>query len=152
MQRPFYVPQFFDRAAKARRLVNALRGADALIVATPGYHGSMSGMVKNAPDYPEDLRDDPPPYLDGVPVGCVVCASGSQSVGTALVALRSVVHALRGWPIPLGIALDSSAPLWDERGRPMDTKARSSLLALARQRVEFVGRFRGHEPAKGVTP
>jgi FMN reductase len=135
---PFYAPEHSDRTPKAKQLVDALRAADALIVATPGYHGSMSGLVKNALDYAEDLRDDPRPYLDGVPVGCMVCASGSQATVTTLVALRSVVHALRGWPTPLGIALDSSASLWDERGRLVDAKTRSSLHTLARQLIDFL--------------
>ena len=94
LQLPFYTPQRSHRTTKARRLVEALRAADALIVATPGYHRSISGLVKNALDYAEDLRDDARPYLDGVPVGCIVCASGPQATVTTLVALRSVVHAL----------------------------------------------------------
>jgi multimeric flavodoxin WrbA len=35
-----------------------LRRAHGIIVASPGYHGSMSGLVKNALDYAEDMRDD----------------------------------------------------------------------------------------------
>lgn len=138
LQLPFYTPQRSHRTTKARRLVEALRAADALIVATPGYHGSISGLVKNALDYAEDLRDDARPYLDGVPVGCIVCASGPQATVTTLVALRSVVHALRGWPAPLGVTLDSSEPLWDERGRLLDPRARARLVTLARQIADFV--------------
>lgn len=152
LQLPFYTPELSDRTAKAQRLVDALRRADALIIATPGYHGSMSGLVKNALDYAEDLRDDPRPYLDGVPVGCVVCASGPQATVTALVALRSVVHALRGWPTPLGVALDSREPLWDERGQIADPRVRANLAALARQLIDFATRFRDdmHRPATDV--
>lgn len=146
---PFYAPEDTGRTPKAKQLVDALRSADALIVATPGYHGSMSGLVKNALDYAEDLRDDPRPYLDGMPVGCMVCASGSQATVTTLVALRSVVHALRGWPTPLGIALDSTAPLWDERGHLVDPKTRSSVYTLARQLIDFISsRPRALQPTK----
>jgi FMN reductase len=151
LQLPFYAPEQSGRTPKAMRLVDALRAADALIVATPAYHGSMSGLVKNALDYAEDLRDDPRPYLDGMPVGCMVCASGSQATVTTLVALRSVVHALRGWPTPLGITLDSTASLWDERGRLVDPKARSSLHTLAGQLVDFLSsRPRAPEPSKDL--
>lgn len=139
LQLPFYSPGEPQRTPKAKRLVAALREADAVIVATPGYHGSISGLVKNALDYAEDLRDDARPYLDGVPVGCVACAAGPQATVTTLVALRSVVHALRGWPTPLGVALDSAAPLWDEHGRLVDAKACSSLRLLAHQVIDFVG-------------
>jgi FMN reductase len=37
--------------------------ADGIVIASPGYHGGISGMVKNALDYLEDLRDAPRPYL-----------------------------------------------------------------------------------------
>ena len=35
------------------------RGAHALIIGSPGYHGGISGLVKNALDYLEELREDP---------------------------------------------------------------------------------------------
>lgn len=149
LQLPFYTPESSRRTTKARRLVEALRTADAVIVATPGYHGSISGLVKNALDYAEDLRDDPRPYLDGVPVGCIVCASGPQATVTTLVALRSVVHALRGWPTPLGVTLDSREPLWNDRGELVDSNARFRLTTLARQVVGFVAALGDQQPANG---
>lgn len=149
LQLPFYTPESSRRTLKATRLVDALRTADALVVATPGYHGSMSGLVKNALDYAEDLRDDPRPYLDGVPVGCIVCASGPQATVTTLVALRSVVHALRGWPTPLGVTLDSSEPLWNERGELVDPNARLRLTTLARQLVGFVAALADEQLTNG---
>jgi hypothetical protein len=39
------------------------------IVGSPGYHGAISGLVKNALDYIEDLREDPRVYLDNTPWG-----------------------------------------------------------------------------------
>jgi FMN reductase len=36
-----------------------------------------------------------------------VCASGWQAATTTLTSLRSTVHALRGWPTPLGVAINS---------------------------------------------
>ncbi len=55
-------------------MVDSIRQCDGLIVATPAYHGTLSGLVKNALDYLEELRDDERPYLDGRAVGCIVCA------------------------------------------------------------------------------
>ena len=48
-----------DRTDKAAAMVTALRDADAVVVGSPGYHGGVSGLVKNALDYIEDLRTDP---------------------------------------------------------------------------------------------
>src|SRR3954452_7744010 len=56
---PIYEPHSPIRTPDTRRLLQAVRGADGLLVATPGYHGGVSGVVKNALDFLEDLRDDP---------------------------------------------------------------------------------------------
>ncbi len=91
----------------ATRLVDALRRASGVIVASPGYHGSMSGIVKNVLDYTEEMRGDALPYLEGRVVGCIVCANGAQAMGTTLVTMRSVIHALRGWPTPYAMAIQT---------------------------------------------
>ena len=104
---PMYAPGSGDRAQVARRLIENLRRADGVIVASPGYHGSVSGLVKNALDYTEDMRDDAAPYLAGRAVGLIVTAHGWQAGVTTLSALRSVVHALRGWVTPYGGVVNS---------------------------------------------
>lgn len=86
--------------------VATLRDADGLIVGSPGYHGSLSGMVKNALDHVELLRRDDRVYFDRMPVGLVATAGGAQAAVSTLGALRTVVHALRGWPTPLGVAIN----------------------------------------------
>ena len=130
---PAYAP---DRTEAARALTAALAEADGVLVASPGYHGSVSGHVKNALDYAEDLADDARPYLSGRAVGCISTASGWQAAVTTLTALRGVVHALRGWPTPLGVAINAA-----DGG--LDAHARAQLQAMAAQVVEFAGRWRG---------
>ena len=80
----------------------------------------MSGLVKNALDYLEELRGDQRPYLDGRAVGLVAVARGWQASVATLGTLRQVVHALRGWPTPLGLAINSSATTFDDNGRTDD--------------------------------
>jgi FMN reductase len=106
-QLPMYAPESADRGPVARELVEELRRADGVIVASPGYHGSISGLVKNALDYTEDMRDDPLPYLADRSVGLIVTAYGWQASVTTLSALRAIVHALRGWVTPYGAAVNS---------------------------------------------
>jgi FMN reductase len=134
---PMYSPHELERTPKAAELVRALRDADAVVVASPGYHGSVSGLIKNALDYIEDLREDPRVYLDNTPWGCITCAYGWQaSVGT-LNHLRSIGHALRAWPTPLGVAINSADRIWDENGELTDMTIKSQLELLARQLVTF---------------
>ena len=71
---PHYAPENPERNEEQRQLVDMVRKADGLIVASPGYHGGVSGLVKNALDLLEDLRDDERCYLDGRAVGCIVNA------------------------------------------------------------------------------
>jgi FMN reductase len=133
---PFYDPSESERPAAAIRLVEELRSADGVLLVSPGYHGTISGLVKNALDYVEDMRGDEPPYLDGRAVGCVAAAFGWQAAVTTLTALRSIVHALRGWPTPLGAAVNSAEVTFDEYGCS-DPKVEATLRTIGRQVVEF---------------
>jgi FMN reductase len=122
--------------AEADDLLSAVRAADGVVIATPGYHGGMSGLVKNALDHLEALRDDPRPYLDGRAVGVIVSAAGWQASGTALVAVRSAIHALRGWPTPFGVTFNSAEQRPDADGR-FDARVDGALAILAGQLVDF---------------
>ena len=102
---PFYDPKSPDRTSKALELVSALRASDGVIVASPGYHGALSGMIKNALDYIEDMAADPRAYLDGMPFGCIGVAHGSQAAVAVLTNLRGIAHALRAYPTPYGAAI-----------------------------------------------
>jgi FMN reductase len=107
-QLPMYTPEGNERHPIARALVEELRRADGVIISSPGYHGSISGLVKNALDYTEDLREDEQPYLADRSVGLIVTAYGWQAAVTTLAGLRVVVHALRGWVTPYGATVNSS--------------------------------------------
>lgn len=133
---PIFDPQAPARSEDAARLVASLRRADGVIIASPGYHGLISGMLKNALDYTEDMRADPRPYLDGRAVGCIVSANGAQALGSTLSSLRSMVHALRGWPTPYGATLVSGVVTFD-RGVPTDASARAALDTVADQVTDF---------------
>ena len=104
---PSYAPENPDRPDAAKRYVDILRSADAVIIGSPGYHGAISGFVKNALDYVEDMSRDERCYFDGLPVGCVATAAGWQAAVATLQQLRVITHALRGWPTPLGIAINT---------------------------------------------
>ena len=134
---PFYDPAVQERSDVARRLVSVLRESDGVVLVSPGYHGTVSGLVKNALDYVEDLRGDTRPYLEGRAVGCVAMALGWQAAVTTLTALRSIVHALRGWPTPLGAALNSAETTFDEHGVPSDPAVKRTLRTIGEQVVQF---------------
>jgi FMN reductase len=125
------------RGPNAARLIDAWRRADGIILASPGYHGSMSGMIKNMLDYAEDLREDPFPYFDSRAVGCIATAAGWQATTTTILAMRSVVHALRGWPVPMGATLNTSEPIFDADGNCLSPQVEAQLARVAGQVVQF---------------
>lgn len=137
LQLPMYDPAVPGLPHAAERLIAEARRCHGLVIASPGYHGTISGMIKNAIDYIEELRADPAPYLDGRAVGCIACAYGWQATGTTLVALRSIVHSLRGWPTPLGVAINTSECHFDEEDRPSIPATERQLATLAAQVVRF---------------
>lgn len=138
---PMYAPHELERTPRALELVKTLRDADAVVVGSPGYHGAVSGLVKNALDYIEDLREDPRVYLDNTPWGCISCAYGWQAAVGTLTQLRSIGHALRAWPTPLGVAINSADPIWDSSGGLADTEqgkaVANQLELLAGQLLAF---------------
>lgn len=143
MALPHYAPDLPDRSAHQAALVRAVRGADGLVIATPGYHGGVSALVKNALDLLEDTRLDGRTYLDGRPVGLVVSAAGWQAVGTTLSSLRDIVCALRGWPAPIGIAVNSSerSP-FEADGSLAEGPVRNAIGAQAEQLMSFCAAHR----------
>lgn len=105
---PHYEPGMREEAPAIARYLDALRSADAVIVGSPGYHGTLSGMVKNALDYVEQLRTHDRVYFDGLPVGLIATGAGWQGAVSTLHALRTITHALRGWPTPMGVAVNTA--------------------------------------------
>lgn len=137
---PHYLTDAARASAEGQSLVEAIRAADGIIIASPGYHGSISGLVKNALDYIEETSKDPRAYLDGLPVGLIVTAWGWQATGSTLGTLRSIVHALRGWPTPLGVAINTSQTIF-EGGNCADAGA-SGQLDLVGCQVQEQARLR----------
>lgn len=147
---PMYAPERSERSPAAAAVVAELRECDGVIVASPGYHGSISGLVKNALDYVEDLRGDPAPYFDGRAVGCIACAFGWQATGSTLAALRSIVHALRGWPTPIGVAINTSAKIFDADGVCLDAGISKQLELMATQVVDFARMRANHASCRSA--
>jgi FMN reductase len=140
---PHYAPDAVDRSPQAQRLVAALRAADGVVIASPGYHGTISGLVKNAIDYAEETARDERVYLDGLPVGLIVTAYGWQAAGSTLTAMRGMVHALRGWPTPLGAAVRTTSGMFTEQSCS-DAGFAAQLKTVALQVLAFA---RSHRKA-----
>jgi FMN reductase len=138
LQLPMYEPDNPERTDAARDLVAQLALADGIILGSPGYHGSISGLVKNALDYAEDLRGDRRPYFSGRAVGCIATGGGWPGALNTLGALRDIVHALRGWPTPLGAAINASERVFDHDGQCVVPRVSQMLDVIAAEVLGFL--------------
>lgn len=134
---PLYDPRAEQRSALETALVDAVRSASAIIIASPGYHGSVSGVVKNALDLLEETSRDERPYLTDIPVGIIATAYGWQATGSTIAALRSIVHALRGWSTPFAASVNSQLTKFDEHGGANDPAAVDQLRLVGNQVARF---------------
>lgn len=149
---PLYDPTATSRTPEEAAFVAAVREASALIIASPGYHGSISGVVKNALDLLEETARDPQrPYLTDVPVGLIATAYGWQATGSTIAALRSIVHALRGWPTPFAAAINTIATKFDDHGGASDPAVVEQLCMIGRQVARFAPLAAGLSRSPSVT-
>jgi FMN reductase len=93
---PMYSPDGPDEVAGLRGATDSLLWADAVILASPDYHGSMSGAMKNFLDYHWD-------ELAGKLVGYIV-ASHEKGL-TVQEQMRTAVRQCYGWSLPYGVAI-----------------------------------------------
>jgi len=70
-------------------------------------------------------------------VGLIVCGHGWQSTGVVLAAFRSIVHALRGWPTPMGVAINTQVERFDEEGAGIAEPAARQMGIMVGQVIEF---------------
>src|SRR5438094_7957088 len=62
---PMYAPEHPQRHDAATAMIAELRKAHGVSLASPGYHGTAAGTVKNALDHTEACRVDAPAYVSG---------------------------------------------------------------------------------------
>lgn len=139
---PMYVPgkKLDEYDENVERFLDSVREADALVISTAAYHGTLAGVTKNALDFAQFLaRNDSPyrPYLDGKVVGLVATASGDQAATNATGALVNVVHALRGIVAPLMVPIPRSRQHSDDEGNITDENYGARLDRLGEILVEL---------------
>ncbi|WP_280537902.1 NADPH-dependent FMN reductase [Halopenitus sp. POP-27] len=108
---------------------STIRTADAIVLGTPVYHGSCSGVLKNALDHCGFEE------FEGVTVGLLAVAGGSFPI-TALEHLRSVCRALNAWVLPYQAAIPR-ADAAIESGQFTDVDLRDRVETLGDRVVAY---------------
>ncbi|HLO48524.1 MAG TPA: NADPH-dependent FMN reductase [Kamptonema sp.] len=119
-----------------KRLQNAVKQADGLILATPEYHGSVSGVIKNAVDL---LSFE---HLDGKVAGAI-SVLGGQSNSNALNDLRVILRWVHCWVIPEQVAIGQGWKAFSSEGKLLDEKLSQRLDQFAHSLVENTRKLRG---------
>ena len=110
-------------------LRSKVKAADGLILATPEYHGSVSGVLKNALDLMsfEHLSDK---------VTGLISVLGGQPNSNALNDLRIIVRWVHGWVIPEQIAIGQAWQAFDPEGKLKDEKLAQRFDSFAQSLVD----------------
>jgi NAD(P)H-dependent FMN reductase len=109
--------------------------ADALILGSPEYHGSLSGVLKNALDFIGSRE------LAGKFVALVGTSGGSFGATQTLNTLNIICRTLHAWPLPTAVSVPQSYMAFRPDGKLKDEKLQMRLEELGRKLVETVARF-----------
>ncbi|MBF2047835.1 NADPH-dependent FMN reductase [Leptolyngbya sp. 7M] len=118
------------------RLSQTVKEADGLILVTPEYHGSVSGVLKNALDLMGFEE------LDGKVAG-LISILGGQPNSNALNDLRVIMRWVHAWVIPEQVAIGQAWKAFGEDGKLLDQKLSERFDSFAQSLVENTRKLRG---------
>lgn len=116
-------------------LRQTVKDADGLILATPEYHGSVSGVLKNALDLLSFEE------LSGKVVGAI-SVLGGQANSNALNDIRTIARWVHAWVIPEQVAIGQAWKAFDEAGNLVDEKLADRLDKFVFSLVENTTKLR----------
>jgi len=125
------------------KLCQTVRAADGLILATPEYHGSISGVLKNALDL---MGFD---ELSGKVTG-LISVLGGQPNSNALNDLRLIARWVHAWTIPEQVAIGQAWKAFGKDGELLDDSLSQRFDAFAQSLVENTQKLRGSTPAQAI--
>ena len=96
---PMYTAEYNEKLSGIKHAVELVNWADAIVLATPDYHGSMSGSLKNFLDYFwAEFAGKTFGYL---------CSSHEKGL-TVMDQMRTAIRQCYGWSLPYGISINSN--------------------------------------------
>jgi NAD(P)H-dependent FMN reductase len=112
---------------RLKEITGEVNWADVFILATPDYHGSMSGPMKNFLDhYWQEFAGKTFGYI---------CASHEKGL-TVMDQMRTAVRQCYGWSLPYGISVNGEED-FNEAGEIVSSLLTKRLRMLARDLVVY---------------
>jgi azobenzene reductase len=124
------LPMLYSTKDDAKEIIRAtelVKWADAFILSTPDYHGSMSAPIKNFLDHFWS-------EFAGKVFGYIV-ASHEKGL-TAMDQMRTAVRQCYGWSMPYGLSINPAED-FDDRGNLISQKISNRLDMVARDLVVY---------------
>ena len=113
------------------KLRDDVRRAQGIILGTPEYHGSFSGVLKNALDL---MGFD---EIEGKMIGLVGVSGGRMGALNALTSLRTIGRALHAWVIPEQVSISEAWREFYDAGDLRDRELRDRMMDVGRQVARF---------------
>ena len=121
----------------ARELKAKIKGADAILIATPEYNYSFSGVLKNAIDWAS--RPMTENSFDGKPLAIMSASIGLLGGARAQYQLRQVFVALNTKTLNRPeIMVNFAAKKFDEVGKLIDEETRDKVQELVKTLIESI--------------
>ena len=113
------------------RLQSDVKQAHGIILGTPQYHGSFSGVLKNALDL---MGFD---EFEGKMLGLVGVSGGKMGAANALNNLRTIGRTLHSWVVPEQVSIPEAWKLFDEDGSLKDGDLEQRIRNVGREVARF---------------
>jgi len=113
------------------RLRADVKAADGLVIGTPEYHGSFSGVLKNALDL---MGFD---EFESKMIGLIGVSGGRMGAFDALNALRAIGRALHAWVLPQQASIPEAWKVFDSAGQIVDQQIENRLREVGREVAHF---------------
>ncbi len=120
-----------DYPEDVHRLRRELREAQGIILATPEYHGSLTGALKNMLDLMSTEE------FEGKIVGLIGVAGGQVGAINSLNTMKTICRNLHCWVLPQEVSIAESERVIGDDGSVIDEALEERLLNLGRQVVKF---------------
>jgi len=121
--------------ASTKRLIEQVKDASGIVLATPEYHGSFSSVIKLVI---ENLGF--PSALLGKPVVLLGVAAGSIGAIKSLEQLRGVVSHVGGLALPLPVSVAHVQKVFDADGRCLDPVTEKLIRRAGSELLEYIHR------------
>ena len=126
LQLPMYHPEQ-NNSPELDKATEYVQWADAFVLASPDYHGSMSGVMKNFLDFFWS-------EFAGKTFG-YICASHEKGL-TVMDQMRTAIRQCYGWSMPYGISINSDQD-FDDSGKLTNKDILSRIETVSRDLVVY---------------